>query len=70
MGLLHLPGQPISAPYHSLDEELFPNIQTESSLEQLETILSSPIASYMGEEANPPACRNLPSGCTERCTER
>jgi len=42
------PGQPIPAPAHS-----FPNIQPESPLAQLEAIPSSPIASYVGEEAEP-----------------
>ena len=49
--LHHLPGQPVPAPDHSLSEELFPNIQAESPLAQLETIPSSPITNYMGEEA-------------------
>jgi len=39
-------------PDHSL-REVFPNVQSESPLMQLEAILSSIIASYMGEEANP-----------------
>ena len=39
-------------PDHSLGEEVFPNVQTESPLAQLEAILSSPIASYTGEEAD------------------
>jgi len=47
----HLSGQPIPAPDLSLGE-LFPNIQPESPLEQLEAIPSSPISSYMREEAN------------------
>ena len=51
--LHHLPGQPIPVPDLSLREELFPNIQPESPLVQLEAIPSSPIASYMGEEADP-----------------
>ena len=33
--------------------EKFPNFQPESPLEQLQAILSSPIASYMSEEADP-----------------
>ena len=33
--------------------EVFSNVQAESSLVQLEAIPSSPIASYMGEEAFP-----------------
>ena len=48
----HFPGQPIPAPDHSFREEMFPNIQPECPLVRLETIPSSPIASYMGEEAN------------------
>ena len=36
----------------SLREEVFLNVQPESPLAQLETIPSSPIASYMGEEDN------------------
>jgi len=39
-------------PDHSLREEIFPIIQPESPLEQLEAIPSSLIASYMREEAN------------------
>ena len=38
---------------HSFREEIFPNIQHESPLAQLEAIPSNPIASYTGEEANP-----------------
>ena len=40
-------------PDHSLREEAFLNVQSKSPLAQLEAIPSSPIASYMGEEANP-----------------
>ena len=47
-----LPGQPIPAPDHSLREEVFPNVQPESPLVQLEVIPSSFIASYMGEEVS------------------
>ena len=47
----------------SLGEEVFPNVQPESPLVQPESVPSSPIASYMGEEANPhltqPAFRQL-----------
>jgi len=32
---------------------MFPNIQLEPPLAQLKAIPSNPIASYMGEEANP-----------------
>jgi len=39
--LHHLPGQPIPVPDLSLREELFPNIQPESPLVQLEAISSS-----------------------------
>ena len=46
--LHHLSGQPIPAPDHSV-REVFPNIQPESPLAQLEAIPSSPIASHMGE---------------------
>ena len=48
-----LPGQPIPAPDHSLGENFFPNIQPESPLAQLEAIPSSPVACFMGEEADP-----------------
>jgi len=44
-------GKLIPVPDHCLGE-VFPNVQHESPLVQLETILSSPIASYMEEEAN------------------
>ena len=37
----------------TLSEKFFPNIQPESPLAQLEAIPPSPIASYMGEEADP-----------------
>ena len=47
----HLPGQPIPVPDLSLDE-VFPNVQPESPLAQLEAIPSSPITSYMREEAD------------------
>ena len=50
--LQHLPGQPIPVPDHSF-RVVFPNIQPQSPMVQLEAILSSPIAGYMGEEANP-----------------
>ena len=51
--LHHIPGQPIPVPDHSFKEVVFPNIQPESPLAQLETIPSSPITSYMREEADP-----------------
>jgi len=40
------PGQPVPAPGHSFGEEIFPNIQFEPPLVQLEAIPSSPMASY------------------------
>jgi len=43
----------VSTPDHSFGEEIFPDIQLEPLLAQLEAIPSSPIASYMGEDANP-----------------
>jgi len=52
-GLHHLSGQPIPAPDHSFREEIFPNVQCESPLVQLEAIPSHPIASYVGEDTNP-----------------
>ena len=51
--LHYLPGQPIPVPEHSFREVLFPNIQPEPSLAQLEAIPSSPITSYTREEADP-----------------
>ena len=48
-----LPWQPIPSSDYSFRSEIFPNIQPEPPLAQLETILSSPITSYMGEEADP-----------------
>jgi len=42
--LHHLPEQPVPMPNHSFWEELSPNIQLKPSLEQLEAILSCPIA--------------------------
>ena len=41
--LHHLPGQPIAVPDHRFREVVFPNIQPERSLAQLEAIPSSPI---------------------------
>jgi len=52
-GLHHRPGQPIPTPDHSLSEEIFPNIQSEPPLTQLEAIASRPITGYLGEETNP-----------------
>ena len=51
--LHHLPGQPVPAPGHAFREEIFANDQPEPPLAQLEAIPSCPIASYVGEEANP-----------------
>jgi len=51
-GLHHLPGQPGPMPVHSCSKEIFPNIQSEPPLMQLEAIASHPIASYLGEETN------------------
>ena len=47
----HLPGQSVPVSDHSFGE-LFPNVQPESPLAQLQAIPSSPIHSYMGEEAD------------------
>jgi len=44
--------QPIPVPDHSLGEEVFPNVHPESPLEQHSAIPSSPLTSYMGEEAD------------------
>ena len=46
------PGQAVHVPDHSLREEVFPNVQPESPLVQLEPIPSSFIAIYIGEEDN------------------
>ena len=51
--LHHSPGQPIPAPDHSFREVVFPNVQPEPSLAQLEAIPSSPITGYRSEGANP-----------------
>ena len=51
--LHHLPGQPISVPDHPFREAVFPNVQPQPSLAQLEVIPSSPITSHMREEADP-----------------
>jgi len=50
--LHHLPGQPVPAPGHSLREQLFPDVQPESPLAQPEAVPSSPVTSYMGEQAD------------------
>jgi len=39
-------------PDHSFSKEIFPNIQSEPPLTQLEAISSRPVASYLGEETN------------------
>lgn len=46
------PGGPIPVPDHPFGEENFPEIQPTSPLVQLEAIPRSPIAGYMGEEAD------------------
>ena len=51
--LKYLTGQPAPAPDHSFGEQFFPNTQSELSLAKLEAIPSSPIASHVGEEADP-----------------
>ena len=45
--------QPIPALDYSFGEEIFPNIQPEPPLTQLEATPSGPIASYTGEESDP-----------------
>jgi len=57
--LHHCPGQPGPMPDHSFKEEIFPNIQSEPPLMQLEVVASRPIAGYLGEETNP--CLTTPS---------
>ena len=60
-GLPHCPGQPVPRPDYSFSKDIFPNIQSEPPLIQLEAIDSRPIASYLGEETNPrlitPSCQ-------------
>ena len=51
--LQYLPGQPVPVPDHTFRGEIFPNIQPESPLIQLEVIPSSLITGYTGEEADP-----------------
>jgi len=51
-GLHHCPGQPAPRPDHSCSKEIFPNIQSEPPLTQLEAIASRPITGYLGEETN------------------
>ena len=48
-----LPGQAVPVFHHSFRDKIFPNIQPEPPLAQLEAIPSHPIASHLGEEANP-----------------
>ena len=48
----NLPGQPVSKPHHSSWKIFFPNILPRLALAQLESIISRPIASYLGKEAN------------------
>jgi len=47
-GFHHIPGQPGPTPDHSFSQEIFPNIQSEPPLTQLEVISSS----YSGEGTN------------------
>ena len=49
-------------PEHSLGEEVFPTIQPESPLAQVEAIPSNPIANSIGEEAEPTSPQPPPSG--------
>jgi len=46
-------GSPIPVPDHPFREVVFPNVQPEPSLAQLEAIPSSPITGYTREEAEP-----------------
>ena len=39
--------------HHSFEAEILANIQPEPPLVQLEVTLSSPVASYLGEETTP-----------------
>jgi len=74
-GLHHCPGQPGPRPDHSCRKEIFPNIQPEPSLMQLEAIASRPVAGYWGGDTNPrlttPSCQEAveieevsPSACS------
>ena len=45
--------QPIQAHDHSFRDEVSPNVQPESPLEQRKAIPSHSISGYTGEEANP-----------------
>ena len=49
----------------TLGVEIFPDIQTESSLAQLEAIPSNPITSYVAEEANTHLHNLLSGSCRE-----
>jgi len=51
--LHHLSGQPIPVPDHPFRVVVFPNVQPEPSLVQLEAIPSRPITSHTREEADP-----------------
>jgi len=51
-GLHHFPGQSVPMSDHSFSKEIFPNIQSEPPLTQLEAIAFRPITSYLGEETN------------------
>ena len=48
----HLPEQPVPVHHLSFWEEIFPNIQTEPPLAQLQAIPSCSTTSFTGEEAN------------------
>jgi len=54
-GLHHCPGQPGPVPDHSFSEDIFPNIQSEPPLTQLEAISSHSIAGYLGD--GHPSCQ-------------
>ena len=62
--LHHLSGQPIPVPDHPFREVVFPNIQSESSLAQLEAIPSSPITSHTR------ICILMLSGLLSSCLEK
>ena len=51
-GLHHFPGQPVPMPDHSFSKEIFPNVQSESPLTQLEAIASHSTTRNLGEETN------------------
>jgi len=54
-GLPHCPGQPGPMPDHSFRKEIFPNLQSKPPLMQPEAIAPCPMASYLGEQTNPPS---------------